>query len=88
MTSQEVGEGGIMNKDRKEGVCVVLCCVCEKERLRPRGRELLENLERRGRDVCREGTVQKQIGPAQHVLLHPPHLGWWHYSNHSPNQYL
>lgn len=35
-----------------------------------------------------ERTIKKQIRPAQHVLLHPPHLGWWHYSNHSPSQYL
>ena len=62
--------------------------VCER---RDRGREgehYWRILERGERDMRRVGTVQKQIRPAQHVRLHPPRLGWWHYSNHSPNQYF
>lgn len=33
MTSQEVGEGGIMSKGTEEGVCACVCvCVCAEKR--------------------------------------------------------
>lgn len=57
MTSQEVGDGGIMSNDREEGVCG---CVQkgETEAMREMWRKkrtfIGKNLERRGRYVCRE----------------------------------
>lgn len=57
MTSQEVGEGGIMSTDRERRKCMF---VCKRERQRPRGRHG-EREKKRGsllkseeKDVCRE----------------------------------
>lgn len=41
----------------------------------------------------RQEVFQIQMKPAQHLFFIlcffiPLYLGWWHYSKHSPNQYL
>lgn len=57
MTSQEVGEGGIMSKDGEEGVCV---CVRNgeteawRETWRKIGKFIGMNLKRRRRNACRK----------------------------------
>lgn len=57
MTSQEVGDGEIMSKDREEGEVFV----CERDRPRPRGRKRVVysvNLQRK-RNVQRNSKIRR-----------------------------